>query len=153
MSAKDELPSTLNRSPKKAQETWSKTHDCAVDSYGEGERAHRTAFASLKHSIEKVGDDWEPEDSMSPSDAQTRGSRATPAADRRGRRRQRAQAHLMELAKRLDVKGRSRIELVEAPTKANRRETSSATADRAGRPVLAAAPRLRRTLVRPWTAR
>ena len=62
MPAKDDLPSTLKRSPKKAQETWSETHDSAVDSYGEGERAHRTAFASLKHSFEKVGDHWEPKE-------------------------------------------------------------------------------------------
>src|SRR3954449_2235996 len=70
MPAKDELPSTLRRSPKKAQRTWSKTHDSAVEEYGEGERAHRTAFASLKHSFEKVGDHWEPKDEKGPSDKQ-----------------------------------------------------------------------------------
>ena len=53
MSAKDDMPSTLKRSPEKAQETYAKTHDHAVEEYGEGERAHRTAFASLKHSFEK----------------------------------------------------------------------------------------------------
>jgi cation transport regulator ChaB len=68
MPARDELPSTLERSPKKAQETWIKTHDAAVDEYGEGERAHRTAYASLKHSFEKVGDHWEPKDERGPSD-------------------------------------------------------------------------------------
>ncbi len=68
MPARDELPGTLKRSPKKAQETWSKTHDSAVESYGEGERAHRTAFSSLKHSYEKVGDHWEPKDEKGPSD-------------------------------------------------------------------------------------
>src|ERR687889_2333678 len=70
MPAKDELPSTLKRSPKKAQETWAKTHDSAVETYGEGERAHRTAFSSLKHSFEKVGDHWEPKDHKGPSDPQ-----------------------------------------------------------------------------------
>jgi hypothetical protein len=54
MPARDELPSTLQRSPKKAQETWSKAHDSAVDSYGEGERAHRTAFAALKQHLYDV---------------------------------------------------------------------------------------------------
>jgi hypothetical protein len=68
MPARDELPGTLERSPKKARETWSKTHDAAVEEYGEGERAHRTAFASLKHSFEKVGDHWEPKDEPGPSD-------------------------------------------------------------------------------------
>ena len=45
--AKDEMPSTLQRSPKKAQRTWAKAHDSAVETYGEGERAHRTAFSAL----------------------------------------------------------------------------------------------------------
>ena len=38
MPARDELPGTLRRSPKKAQETWIKTHDSAAESYGDGER-------------------------------------------------------------------------------------------------------------------
>jgi cation transport regulator ChaB len=58
MAARDDIPSTIQRSPKKAQETWAATHDSAVEQYGEGERAHRTAFAALKHSFEKVGDHW-----------------------------------------------------------------------------------------------
>jgi len=64
----DDLPRTLKRSPRKAQETWQKTHDSAVDTYGDGERAHRTAFSALKHSFEKVGDHWEPKDEKGPSD-------------------------------------------------------------------------------------
>ncbi|HEY7590509.1 MAG TPA: ChaB family protein [Candidatus Limnocylindrales bacterium] len=63
-----ELPGTLKRSPKKAQRTWAETHDSAVESYGEGERAHRTAFSSLKHSFEKVDDHWEPKKHKGPSD-------------------------------------------------------------------------------------
>ena len=43
MPAKDEMPGTLQRSPAKARRTWAKAHDSAVGSYGEGERAHRTA--------------------------------------------------------------------------------------------------------------
>ena len=61
-----DVPSTLKRSPRKARETWEKTHDAAVGEYGEGERAHRTAFASLKHSFEKVGDHWEAKDHRAP---------------------------------------------------------------------------------------
>ena len=62
MPADESLPGTLKRSPKKAQETWLKTHDSAADQYGDGERAHRTALPSLKHSFEKVDDHWEPKD-------------------------------------------------------------------------------------------
>jgi hypothetical protein len=64
----EEMPDTLKRSPAKAQRTWKETHDSAVESYGEGERAHRTAFDSLKHSFEKVGDHWEPKREKGPSD-------------------------------------------------------------------------------------
>ena len=81
MPAKEELPSTLKRSPKKAQETWSATHDSAVEQYGEGERAHRTAFSALKHSVEKVGDHWEPKDRKGPSDAKAAGGRDSSASE------------------------------------------------------------------------
>jgi cation transport regulator ChaB len=132
MPAKEELPSTLRRSPKKAQETWSKTHDSAVESYGEGERAHRTAFSSLKHSFEKVGDHWEEKDEKGPSDAQA--ARSTPSSrDSRptagGVDANASKAHLMDVAKRLDVRGRSKMtkdELVDAIGKANNRESARA---------------------------
>ena len=68
MPGRKELPSTVERSPRKAQETWVRTHDNAVKQYGEGERAHRTAYASLKHSYEKVGDHWEAKKRKGPSD-------------------------------------------------------------------------------------
>ncbi len=64
----DELPGTLRRSPAKAQRTWKKTHDRAVEQYGEGERAHRTAMASLKRTFEKVEDRWAPKKRKGPSD-------------------------------------------------------------------------------------
>ena len=60
--SKKELPSTLQRSSAKAQRTWAEAHDSAVETYGEGQRAHRTAYAALKHSFEKRGDHWEPKD-------------------------------------------------------------------------------------------
>jgi cation transport regulator ChaB len=130
MPAKEDLPATLQRSPKKAQETWSKTHDSAVETYGEGERAHRTAFSSLKHSFEKVGDHWEPKEQKGPSDAQAARSgksarRSRPTAG--GVDANASKAHLMEIAKKLDVRGRSRMtkdELVEAIGKANNRESA-----------------------------
>jgi hypothetical protein len=119
---KQDLPGTLKRSPKKAQETWAKTHDSAVETYGEGERAHRTAFSSLKHSFEKVGDHWEAKDEKGPSDEQAaRTGRAARAGrgrtaggvDVRGNKRD----ELYERARRLGVKGRSKMrkqELAEA---------------------------------------
>jgi hypothetical protein len=72
MPAKKEMPDTVRRSPAKAQRTWSKAHDGAVETYGEGESAHRTAFAALKHSYEKRGDHWEPKDQKGPSDPRAR---------------------------------------------------------------------------------
>ena len=132
MPAKDEMPSTLERSPKKAQRTWEKTHDSAVDQYGEGERAHRTAFAAVKHSFEKVGDHWEPKDEKGPSDKQA--EKSGEAARKGGKTAEGVDAnatkkHLMDVARRLDVEGRSKMnkdELVEAIKKANARETRRA---------------------------
>jgi cation transport regulator ChaB len=74
MPAREELPGTLKRSPSKAQRTWAKTHDAAVEQYGEGERAHRTAFASLKHGFEKVKDHWVPKRRKGPSDPRSKKS-------------------------------------------------------------------------------
>jgi cation transport regulator ChaB len=68
MPGKEEMPDTIKRSPEKAQRTWVEAHDSAVQTYGEGRRAHMTAFAALKHSFEKVGDRWEPKQHKGPSD-------------------------------------------------------------------------------------
>ena len=114
MPGRDELPDTLKRSPKKAQETWIKTHDAAVEQYGEGERAHRTAFASLKHSFEKVGDRWTPKKEKGPSDP--RGAKSTKQKARNvgetfggvdfyGHTKD----ELYERAKELGVEGRSKM--------------------------------------------
>ena len=133
MPARKEMPSTIKRSDKHAQDTWAETHDSAVESYGEGERAHRTAFSALKHSYEKVGDHWEPKQEKGPSDPQAaRGGAAArnrPRPTAEGVDANASKAHLMELAKRLDIRGRSRMtkdELVDAIRKANRRATSKA---------------------------
>lgn len=130
MPGREELPSTLERSSRKAQETWVKTHDSAVETYGEGERAHRTAYASLKHSYEKVGDRWEPKGRKGPSDeqaARSAGDRDVPTAE--GVDANASKRHLYELARRLDVPGRSRMskaELVDAVRHANDRATRRA---------------------------
>jgi cation transport regulator ChaB len=129
MPGRDELPETLKRSPKKAQDTFVKTHDSAVEQYGEGERAHRTAFSAVKHSFEKVGDHWEPKQEKGPSDAKAAGGPATDAATAGGVDANASKEHLLELARRLDVPGRSSMtkpELVDALQKANDRETRRA---------------------------
>jgi hypothetical protein len=122
---KSELPDTLARSPAKAQRTFAKAHDSAVRSYGEGERAHRAAYAALKHGFKKVGDHWEPKDRKGPSDPQARKSGA---AARRGGRTYggvdvegSSKRELYEQARKLGIEGRSRMgkrELAKAIAKA-----------------------------------
>ena len=107
-----DMPSTLERSSEKAQRTYAKTLKSAEEEYGSGERAGRTAYASLKHSFEKVGDHWEEKDRKGPSDDQA--AKGGPEArrskggtrggvDERGHTRQ----ELYERAKKLDIAGRS----------------------------------------------
>ncbi|PZG20730.1 ChaB family protein [Nonomuraea aridisoli] len=124
MPAVEELPSTIKRSPKKAQNTWIKAHDSAVKEYGEGRRAHMTAFAALKHSFEKVGDHWEPKSKKGPSDkgATDRSGRTAEGVDANA-----SKEHLQNVAAKLGVKGRSKMkkqELVDAIKKANRKATA-----------------------------
>ncbi len=125
---KDELPSTLQRSPEKAQRTFAKAYDSAADSYGGGERAARTAYSAVKHSFEKVGDHWEPKDSQGPSDEQA--AKDTKSGSRKGGDTaggvdaNASKKHLYEQAQRLEVPGRSSMskdELVDALQKASRR--------------------------------
>ncbi|ADU47970.1 ChaB family protein [Intrasporangium calvum] len=125
MPAREEMPSTLRRSSKQAQDLWATVHDNAVEQYGEGERAHRTAFSALKHSFEKVGDHWEAKVEKGPSDAQAarHGVRARRGGETAGGVDANAsKAHLYDVAKRLGVQGRSRMtkaQLVEAIGRAN----------------------------------
>jgi len=120
-----ELPSTLQRSNAKAQRTFAKAHDSAVEEYGEGQRAHRVAYAALKHSFEKVGDHWEPKDEKGPSDkrAESGGPNAGgPSAE--GVDANASKKHLYDIARRLDIDGRSKMnkpDLVDAIEKHNRR--------------------------------
>ena len=130
---RDEVPSTIARSDDKAVRTFAKTLESAVETYGDGERARRTAFAALKHTHEKVGDHWEPKEEPGPSDAQA--ARSAPASvdgDRPtagGVDANAPKAHLVDVARRLGVRGPTRLrkaELVEEIDKANRRETARA---------------------------
>ena len=127
MPASQELPSTLERSEKHAQALWSKAHDSAVEEYGEGERAHRTAFAALKHEYEKVGDHWERKAENGPSDRKAAGGRDTNAPTEEGVDANASKSHLLDIAKRLDISGRSRMKndhLVDAIQKANDKKTA-----------------------------
>ena len=122
----EDLPSTIARSDAKAQRTYAKTLEHAEEEYGDGERAHRTAYAALKHTHEKVGDHWEPKERKGPSDGHAEGGRDTPAPTAGGVDANASKEHLMDVARRLDVPGRSSMtkeELVEAIQKANDRET------------------------------
>ncbi len=53
-----ELPGTLQRSCREAQETFLRALDDAVRTHGEGDQAHRAAYAVLKQEFEKRGDHW-----------------------------------------------------------------------------------------------
>ncbi len=132
---KPDLPSTLERSPKKAQRIYSKTLESAEETYdGNEERAHRTAFSALKHSFEKVGDHWEAKDEKGPSDPQAKQSGAAArkgaaksygGVDAEGSTKQ----ELMEKARDADIPGRSKMdksELADALRKSNDRATARA---------------------------
>ncbi|WP_255292615.1 ChaB family protein [Micromonospora sp. WMMA1996] len=130
---RDDVPSTIARSDDKAVRTYKKTLESAEESYGDGERAHRAAYASLKHTHEKVGDHWEPKEHKGPSDPQA--AQGTPAS--RDRDRPTAQGvdanagkgHLDDVARKVgidDPENMNKGELVEAIEKANARATARA---------------------------
>ena len=132
MPAREELPSTLRRSPKDAQETWIKAHDSAVETYGEGERAHRTAYSALKHSFEKVGDHWEPKEKRGPSDQHAEEGLDSSAPTAGGVDANASKGHLYKRARELNIEGRSKMDkddLVEAIQKANDAATRKARGD------------------------
>jgi hypothetical protein len=137
---KERLPSTLKRSPAKAQDTYMHTLEAAEETHGDGEAAHRIALASLKHSFEKVGDHWERKGKKGPSDAQDakrgRAARQSHTKTAGGVDAFASKAHLLEVAKRLDVKGRStmtKAQLVKAIDKANRSKTAQSLRKDSGR--------------------
>ncbi|UTT70314.1 ChaB family protein [Arthrobacter sp. DNA4] len=126
----DELPSTLQRSDQKAQDTFAKTYDSALESYDQDEeRAARAAYASLKHSYEKVGDHWEPKEKRGPSDKRAEQGIRSSEPTAGGVDANASKEHLYKLAKELDVKGRSKMDkdqLVHALQKANDAATRKA---------------------------
>ncbi len=134
---RERLPATLKRSPAKAQDTYMHTLESAEETHGDGEAAHRIALASLKHSFEKIGDHWEAKAKKGPSDAQD--AKRGPAARTSNTKTAggvdafATKEHLLDVAKRLDVNGRSRMtkaELVDAIDKANRSATAQSSRKR-----------------------
>ena len=130
---RSELPSTLQRSPKKARKTFAKAFDSALDTYdGDEEAAYRVAFNAVKHTHEKVGDHWERKgnDRTGPSDPQAeRGNRDTALRARGGVDESAPKSELYDIAKRLKVEGRSTMtkrQLLTAIEAANDRETRRA---------------------------
>jgi cation transport regulator ChaB len=108
--ARLDLPATLRRSPQKAQDTYAETLDSALEQYGDGERAYRTAIASLKHTFQKVGDRWVAKKRKGPSDPRSaRGGRtggeAFGGVDFFGS----TLAELRQRAKTLHIRGRWRM--------------------------------------------
>jgi hypothetical protein len=129
------IPSTLQRSSKKAQRTYAETLAAAESEYGVGERASRTAYASLKHSFEKVGDHWEPKARKGPSDPQAakggRAARESPSrtfggVDVKGQSRD----ALMQRAQAFGVQGRASMRKGELAAAIARKQKSRGTAPR-----------------------
>jgi cation transport regulator ChaB len=135
MPAKDEdLPSTLERSPAKVRRTYEEALDAAHEQYGgDEERAHRTAWAAVKHIAEKKGDHWELKDEPGPSDEQAarsgRFAREHPAETHGGINANKTKRQLYEDAKEAGIESRSDMtkeELIEALERHSRRETAKA---------------------------
>jgi cation transport regulator ChaB len=129
----EELPSTLKRSPKKVRDTYEKALDSAHEEYDSEERAHRTAWAAVKHVAEKKGDHWEPKEEYGPSDEQAaRGGRF--AREGRGETAggvdaSKTKDELLQQAREAGIEGRSKMtkdELVDALRRYNDRETAKA---------------------------
>jgi cation transport regulator ChaB len=130
---KEDLPSTLERSPKKVQDTYEKALDSAHEEYDSEQRAHRTAWSAVKHVAEKQGDHWELKDEKGPSDSQAarrgRGASDNPKATAGGVDANKSKDELLQDARRADISGRSNMtkdELVDALRRHNDRETAKA---------------------------
>ena len=113
-SRKEDLPGTLERSPKKVQRTYEKALDSAHDEYDSEQRAHRTAWSAVKHVAEKKGDHWEPKKHKGPSDPQAaqggKAARDNPKKTAGGIDvNSSSKAELYERAKELKVEGRSKM--------------------------------------------
>lgn len=131
----EELPSTVRRSGKKAQRTFAKAFDSALEQDDDEERAYRVAYAALKHTHEKVGDRWKRKDKGARGPSDPKAGAAYPESGEResagGVDANASLRHLRDVAKELDIRGRSRMgrdQLVAAIGTANDRATARARA-------------------------
>lgn len=118
----DELPSPVQRSSTRAQETFAKTYDSAMEQYDDEGRANATAYASLKRTHERVGDKWVAKKESGPSDERAEEGGLNDKESAGGVDANATKTHLLDVAKRLKIRGRTRMtkdELVEAIRKAN----------------------------------
>ncbi len=69
-SGRGDLPSTIARSDKHAQEIFKKARASAQKEYGSGASEYRVAYAALKHEYKKQGDKWVPKKNWGASDPQ-----------------------------------------------------------------------------------
>lgn len=126
------LPSTLARSPQKAQATYEATLASAEETYaGDESRAHRAAWAAVKHSFEKVGDHWETKAEKGPSDPRAEQGGSDPqgpsygGVDANGK----TKAELLARARSAGAEVTTRMtkpQLAEALARANTRATRKA---------------------------
>lgn len=127
---KNEIPQTLQRSDEDAKRTWAKTYDSAMGQYDDEERAARTAWASLKHTHEKVGDHWQPKDDAGPSDSRAASSDRSGGETAGGVNVNASKDELYSQAQELRIEGRSSMtkdELVDAlEAESSRRTKESA---------------------------
>jgi cation transport regulator ChaB len=126
-SKKEDVPGTLQRSPAKVKRTYEKTLDSAHDEYGDEQRAHRTAWGSVKNVAEKKGDHWELKDSTGPSDPRSKKSQKDKrqgkgetygGVDVEGN----TKAELVERAKHAGITGYSRMTKAEIAQQLSRKE-------------------------------
>lgn len=131
---RERLPGTLVRSDPKAQRTFLEAKKSAERTYDGDERAaSRVAYGSLKNTHEKIGDRWWPKPGTGPSDHQATRSGA-PKRDRPeptagGVDANAPRSHLLDVASRLEVSGRTKMskpELVAAIGRANRKASAKA---------------------------
>lgn len=132
---REDLPSTLERSPQKVQAAYAETLDSAEGTYeGDAERAHRTAWSAVKHIAEKHGDHWELKDAPGPSDPQAEQSRSDgavrdPKPTAGGVDANKTRDELYADARAAEIDGRSDMtkdELVQALQRHNDRATARA---------------------------
>src|SRR4028119_314843 len=131
----EELPSTLQRSNDKAQRTWAKTHDSAVETYdGDEQRATRVAWAAVKHTHEKVGDHWEPKDNAGPTDAPAGGGGGPPRWG--GRRPSPPPRRSAATGSRRTTRARRTLRPRAAPTRTGRPRAASTPTPARGTPAV-----------------